>query len=93
MLSGKTKSGFQFNIDERIVNDQRLLRLIVKAESEDASVKVQATEELYTFLLGEKGYDDLIKHVMKQNDGYCPANVFSSEFLEILNSAKELKNS
>lgn len=92
MLNGKTKSGFEFQIDERLINDQRLLRLIVKSESEDASEKVIATEKLYTFLLGEKGYDDLIEHVMKNNDGFCPADVIGKEFLEIMNSAKDLKN-
>lgn len=92
MIEGKTKSGFNFAIDERVTTDQRLLDLIVDSESDDASVKIKATRQLYVFLLGQKGYEDLKAHVMKKNDGYCPADVISAEFIEIMQSSKELKN-
>lgn len=92
MIEGKTKSGFNFAIDERVTTDQRLLDLIVDSESDDASVKIKATRQLYVFLLGQKGYEDLKTHVMKKNGGYCPADVISAEFIEIMQSSKELKN-
>lgn len=55
MYVGKTKTGYEYSIDERVANDQNLLDLIVDAESDDESVKMKATKELYIFLLGKKG--------------------------------------
>ena len=93
MVKGATKSGFEFEIDEKLMEDQELLDLIVDSESEDDSIKVKATRKLYTFILGDKGYERLKAHVREKNDGYCPVKEVTAEFLEIFNSVKELKNS
>lgn len=92
MLEGKTKSGFEFAVDERRVNDQTFLDLLIDGESDDASVKLKATRDLYVFLLGKEGYENLKEHVRQMNDGYCPSDIVSAEFLEIMSSAKDLKN-
>ena len=93
MIDVKTKSGFKMSLDEKLLEDQDMLDLIVASESEDESEKLKATKELYEFILGDDGYKALKDHVRKNNDGYCPARVLSAEFLELLNSSKEIKNS
>lgn len=92
MYVGKTKTGYEYSIDERVANDQNLLDLIVDAESDDESVKMKATKELYIFLLGKKGYEALKDHVRSTNEGYCPVEAMTAEFLEIMASINELKN-
>lgn len=42
-------------------------------------------------LLGEKGFEKLKKHVKEQNDGYCPVEILSKEFTEIVQSDNEIK--
>lgn len=92
-IEGTTKSGFEYSIDERTLNDQRLLDAIVDAESDDASVKIKATKDMYLLFFGLEQYQKLEKHVMDANEGYCPSPAVNAEFIEIMTSAKSAKNS
>lgn len=93
MLEGKTKSGFKYSIDERIANDFRMVRLISKIESSDESEQLVALNDFVEFVLGKDGTEKFIAHVAKKNDGFVPTDKAIAEIVEILNSAKETKNS
>lgn len=92
MIEGVTKSGFKFKVDKRAVTDQRMLDAIVRSMSKNADEQVKGSVEVYLLLLGEKQYKKLEEHIMKQNDGFCPADIMAAEYAEIMESAKELKN-
>ena len=92
MIEGKTKSGFKFKIDERILDDWRLLKCIALSESKDASEQMRGASGLVELLLGDQE-DALIEFVAKKNKGLVPAVAITEAVAEILTSVKELKNS
>ena len=92
MLEGKTKNGFKFAIDERILDDWRLLKFVALTESKDPSEQVRGASQLVELLLGDKE-DDLMKFIAKKNGGFIPATAVTDIITEILTSVRELKNS
>lgn len=92
MIQGKTKTGFKFEIDERILDDWRLLSSIALSESNDPSDQIRGAHELVSLVLGAKE-KDLLDFIAKKNDGFVPANKVTEVITEILTEVKELKNS
>lgn len=91
MIQGKTKSGFKFEIDERVLSDWRLLLNIERTESEVLTERVKAITELVHLLLGSNE-SKLMEHIAKKNDGFVPTEAITDELASIVSSAKELKN-
>ena len=91
-MKGTTKSGFKFDIDERIVSDWRLVDAIGMAESDDPSEQIKGTRLVADLLLG-KDKQKLIEFIQKKNDGFVPATQMTSAIAEIIESVKDLKNS
>lgn len=91
-MKGTTKSGFKFDIDERIVSDWRLVDAIGMAESDDPSEQIKGTRLVADLLLG-KDKQKLIEFIQKKNDGFVPATQMTSAIAEIIESIKDLKNS
>lgn len=91
MIQGKTKSGFKFEIDERVLSDWRLLLNIERTESEVLTERVKAITELVHLLLGSNE-SKLMEHIAKKNDGFVPTEAITDELASIISSAKELKN-
>jgi len=91
MVEGKTKSGFKFSIDERVLSDWRLISSISLAESDELTDRVKGITELVHLLLG-KNENALIEHIKKKNQGFVPTEAITSELANIISSAKELKN-
>ncbi len=92
MIEGKTKSGFKFKIDERILDDWELLEAIGDTESDDSSRVVRGMTNLPRLLLGDQA-DALKKHIADKNDGFIPKDVMLNTVIEIVKSSRELKNS
>lgn len=91
-MEGKTKSGFRFSVDERILDDWRLLSAIALTETQDASDQIRGAHELVSLLLGEKE-KDLLDFIAKRNDGFVPSSQVTKIISEIITEVKELKNS
>lgn len=91
-MKGTTKSGFKFNIDERIIEDWRLIDAIAMAESDDPSEQVRGTKAVADLLLG-KDKASLIKFIQDKNDGFVPATEMTNIIAEIITTVRELKNS
>lgn len=85
MLKGKTKSGFEYEIDERIASDYRFFELIAEAEENYLLVP-----KLVNKILGEDGKNRLIKHLEK--DGFAESEEVLKEVSEIIQKVGELKN-
>ena len=91
-MKGTTKSGFKFNIDERIVEDWRLIDAIAMAESDEPGEQVRGTKAVADLLLG-KDKESLIKFLQSKNDGFVPATEMTNIIAEIITTVRELKNS
>lgn len=91
MVTGKTKTGFKFETDERVLEDWRLVLNIEKAESTDMKVRVKGVAELVHLLLGENE-PKLLEHIAKRNDGFMPVDAIVEELADIIKETKELKN-
>ena len=92
MIEGKTKAGFKFSIDERILDDWRLLSAIALSESKDPSDQIRGAHELVSLVLGEKE-KDLLDFIAKKNDGFVPSIKVTEAITEIITEVRELKNS
>lgn len=92
MVTGKTKSGFSFKIDERALHDVTLYNLIGLYDDGTDIQKVTILPKLANFLLGSKGYEALEKHLRKQNDGFCSLENIQAELMQIISANKETKN-
>lgn len=91
MIEGKTKSGFKFKIDGRILDDWSLVEAIALSDSDDASEKICGLKRLYDIIVGDQG-DALKKHIADKNDGYVPTEQLSALLVEIITTAREIKN-
>ena len=91
MIEGKTKSGFEFEIDERILTDWRLIDAIGLSESTDASEQIRGVRDLAKLVLGEQA-DALKKHIADKNNGFIPVDKMTDAITEIITISKELKN-
>ena len=83
MVTGKTKTGFEYSIDERIVKDYRYVRALAKLNKGDSAEKFIAFDQISTLMLGDK-VDDLITHVETLHDGYAPIEAIGAEVTEII---------
>lgn len=92
MVKGKTESGFKFEIDERVLEDWRLVTNIEMAESTNMTEKVKGVAALVHLLLGNNE-SKLMEHISKKNDGFIPTECLIAELASMIRNAKELKNS
>lgn len=92
MIEGKTKSGFKFKIDSRVLDDWSLVEAIALSDSKDASEQICGLKRLYDIIIGPQN-DALKKHIADRNDGFVPSEQVSEMLVEIITTARELKNS
>lgn len=92
-MKGKTKSGFKFEFDERILNDWRFLKAVAKADdSSNPSGMLAGTVELVSMIFGDNE-QALMDHIASKNDGYVPQDAIKDELLDIIEQGRDLKNS
>lgn len=92
-MKGTTSTGFNFEINERILKDYRFTLKAKETERGNDSDKVCAMVEMTNALLGDDGEAALCEHV-KEADGIIPTEKVFKEVAEIINLARaELKNS
>ena len=93
MVKGKTKSGFEYAYDERVLNDVDLMEAV--SDFDAATSKMQqlsAVKKVADLLLGD-AKEDLKAHLAEQNEGFKPFDKYYAEIYEIVNASKEIKNS
>lgn len=92
-MQGKTKSGFKFDIDERILDDWYFLEAIAKADNtENPSAMLAGTVELVNLMFGENKAK-LMEHIKSKHDGFAPQEAVKEEILDVIEQSKNLKNS
>lgn len=91
MFKGKTKSGFEFEIDPNKLNDMRVVDAIVEMQSENEALVMTALTKLMNLVLGEKQKQRLYTHLQVEG-GRVPIDKFNEELTEIITSMNEGKN-
>lgn len=88
-----TKSGFKFDMDERILEDWRVIKAIGRADnSGNPEEMIAGTIDLVKLIFGAEE-DRLVKHIQDKNDGFVPMSVLKDEINSVFTRVKALKNS
>lgn len=88
-----TKSGFKFDLDERIIDDWRVVKAMGRADdTENPTEMLAGTIELVSLIFG-KDENRLVEHIRKKNDGYAPMEALKDELLSVFEKVKTIKNS
>lgn len=87
MVKGKTATGFEFELEDDILDDYELLETLCKIDEGDT----QLTINMVNRLLGNEQKERLKDHVRAEN-GRVSAKKLLKEVMEIFNATKEGKN-
>lgn len=90
MIRGKTISGFEFEVDERCLNDWRLIKAITKSDSKDQVEQLQAIVTMINILLGDEGEDKLVGFLIQNNEGYAPSEKMYAVVKEVFEEVKKI---
>lgn len=88
-----TKTGFKFDVDERVFSDYRFVDAIAEASDPDDKVgELKGTTKLVDLVFGDKK-KAFMDHIAKKNDGFIPAEVVNNELQYVITEYNALKNS
>ena len=88
MIKGKTKRGFDFEVNENVGKDFRIVMATKRLNSENTIEKIEGTYDFVEAILGKSGVEDLVKFVIAQV-GFADTEIVLSEAKEILAFASE----
>lgn len=85
-MQGTTKSGYQYDINDEVLNDWRFTMALTKCEKhKNPFDALQGMNEMVELLLGDK-MEEFFDHIKKDHNGYVPFQVVMDEIKEILES-------
>lgn len=87
MITGKTESGFEFEISEDTLDDYEMLEKLNEIDKDMSLIT-----EIVPSVLGQEQKDRLKEHIRKEN-GKVSIGDMVREFTQILSSNKQGKNS
>lgn len=85
MVTGKTKSGFEYSYDERILTDWRFVSAVAKTTADNNVDKLLGMTEIANLLIVDM--DALQEHIKADNDGFIPTESVMNELTEIMQGA------
>lgn len=88
MLKGKTDAGFEFEVNENIGKDFRIVMALRKLNSDDIISKIEGTYDFAEAVLGKSGLDKIIAFTTKER-GFADTDFIVSQCREILVYANE----
>ena len=83
MIKGETKSGFQYEVDERILTDWNFMKALADAASKEGGRVLVGTVNAVFLLFGEDGEKKLCEH-LKDASGHVDQEDILSELLEVM---------
>ena len=88
-----TKSGFECEINERILEDWRFVRAVAKSNSDDENNKIHGAVEIVSLLMGtnEEAFYKYLSS--KDPDGIVSESAVTDDLVSIIDQIKALKNS
>lgn len=85
VISGTTRDGFQFQVDDRAVNDFRFVKMSADlSQKKGTSEQFDILTRISEFILGSS-WDALMEHIASKNDGFVPSKVLFDDVYEIIN--------
>lgn len=84
-MQGTTKSGFAYEIDDRILTDWRFTLALTKCQKGENLKQLEGMQEMVSLMFGDK-LEDFMNHIAKQNDGYVPAEAIMADVQDIFES-------
>lgn len=87
MITGKLSNGFDFSVDDAVIDDMLLFRALKKVDEGD----LMAYDDAGPRLLGKQQYEALLDH-LKNDSGRVSFAAIGQAILEILGSFKAGKN-
>ena len=87
MISGKTESGFEFELDVEVLNDAELIENIKAIDKGDITVLPDIAESV----LGQEQKKKLYEHI-RSSAGRVKMDILAIEIGEIFKSSKQIKN-
>ena len=87
MFTGKTSTGFEFSLQDEVLDDYELLETLQDIDGGDYG----KTTKMVTMLLGQAQKDALKDHVSSEN-GRVSAQKMIAEVMEIFESKNKSKN-
>lgn len=88
MIKGKTKSGFEFEIDPNVFNDWEILEALYDIDNGNAQLAVKVARSV----LGRDQLDKLTEHIKAQNDGKATIEAMGDALEEIFSACDASKN-
>lgn len=88
MITGTTKNGFAFEVNENISKDFRIVIATARLNSSDTLEKVNGTYDYVMAILGKQGLNKLIDFAIEKC-GFADTEFIVSEAREILTIAAE----
>jgi len=83
MISGKTEKGFEFEVNENIGKDFRIVCATARLNSDDTLEKIAGTYDFVTAILGKAGLNKLINFAVDEC-GFADTEFILEEAKEIL---------
>ncbi len=87
MVTGKTKSGFKFSVNEKIIESWEFTKIVKEMASKDNNEQITGTVEFVETLLGDQE-EALMEH-LKGEDGIATTTDMVNECAEILTIIQE----
>lgn len=91
MKRGKTKEGFEFEVNEKVLKDMEFLDILHDVVSGDDEKAVNAYPELLNKILGKEQKQKLYDFI-RDSEGIVPIEAVSETVKQIIEQVKELKN-
>lgn len=88
MITGTTKEGFSFEVNENIGKDFRIVTALRKLNSEDVLNKVEGTYDYAEAVLGKSGIDAIVAFTTEKL-GYADSEFIVDQIHEIVGYANE----
>lgn len=88
MLKGKTDAGFEFEVNENIGKDFRIVMALRKLNSDEVLAKIEGTYDFAEAVLGKSGLDKIVSYSTKEK-GFADAEFIVGQCHEILAYANE----
>lgn len=86
MTKGKTESGFEFELNEKMLEDWDVVTIIDCLRKGQASMA--DINRLFEILISSEGFENLKIHVRAQNDGVVSTKAMMDELKGILSYGK-----
>lgn len=83
MIHGKTVSGFEFQLNDNVLDNMELLELMVEVQNGNPAALIPS----FRMILGDEQRKALYDH-LRTEDGRVPVKAAAEAFAEIVNAAK-----